>query len=101
MADLHEQGASDARSITISTTVQHAGRVWTVAFTGYTLDQAADILERRGLAPVAGSTNGSTTEAAPLCPKHQRAMKPGRGGGWFCSAKDDDGHNGYCSHRVK
>jgi hypothetical protein len=96
MADLHDQGASDARSITISTTVQHAGRVWTVAFTGYTLQEAAAILEAKGLA-AASSGASSASEAAPVCPDHGTPMRPGKRGGWFCSRKDGDT---FCSRRA-
>ena len=38
------------------------------------------------------------TEAPPSCPVHSQAMKPGKGGGWFCSRKMPDGS--WCSQRV-
>lgn len=45
----------------------------------------------------------TTTAAAPVCPTHNRPMKPGRKGGFFCPTKiaDDDGTGRpvYCRHR--
>lgn len=36
-------------------------------------------------------------ENTPRCPIHNRAMKPGNKGGWYCSAKTQDG---YCQERA-
>lgn len=36
----------------------------------------------------------------PQCSKHHRAMKPGKGGGWFCSSKDESTSNGWCAQRI-
>ena len=40
---------------------------------------------------------------APLCPTHQKPMKPGKGGGWYCPTKllEDDGTGKpvYCKQR--
>ena len=40
---------------------------------------------------------------APLCPTHQKPMKPGKNGGWYCPVKllEDDGTGKpvYCKQR--
>ena len=51
-------------------------------------------------APPAPVANGNSApaangngEAAPICPSHNKPMKPSRFGGWYCPVKvaDDDG----------
>lgn len=36
----------------------------------------------------------------PCCPIHERPLKQGKFG-YFCSAKDERGKNGYCDFRAK
>ena len=47
--------------------------------------------------------NGAPAGAAPLCPTHQKPMKPGQKGGFYCPQKiaDDDGTGKpvYCKQR--
>ena len=47
--------------------------------------------DSNGASPAGGS--GAPVADAPLCPTHNKPMKPGQKGGWYCPAKiaDDDG----------
>jgi len=52
------------------------------------------------------ASNGETAQGeAPLCPTHNKAMKPSKAGGWYCPVKiAEDGGDGkpvYCKQRVK
>lgn len=40
-------------------------------------------------------------DGIPICPKHNRRMRESDFGGWFCTAKDDEGKNGRCGFKVK
>jgi hypothetical protein len=51
-------------------------------------------------------TSDAGNESAPLCPTHNKPMKPSKyGDGWYCPVKvaDDDGTGKavYCKQRVK
>lgn len=83
-ADLGKPIAEKARKpqITIATTVEHRGRVFTVEAEGITLDQFCDLLDQRGYvahqpqllsAPVA--TADDLPEGWKLCHKHHAGMK--------------------------
>ena len=108
------------RTISISTTVQHRGRAFTVNFSGFTLDQAVDILDRKGYAPVDGQVawrerrnrnDGDEQPQAspqplstpPLCPVHRKPMKemkyPSKQGHTFhCTVKMDQ--DTWCDERA-
>lgn len=47
----------------------------------------------------AGSINYNS-DGDPCCPIHDRPLKEGRYG-FYCSAKDPNGKNGYCDFKVK
>ena len=54
--------------------------------------------------PGKAQTQGDAAPAdAPLCPTHQKPMKPGKNGGWYCPVKllEDDGTGKpvYCKQR--
>lgn len=92
----------DIRRITISCQVHYRGRYLTVAFEGYTADEACDLLDRR-FGP--SQTNGlvsitppaSTDTNAPICPTHGKEMR-NNGKGWFCPSRVGDG---WCRERAK
>lgn len=46
-------------------------------------------------APVQGQAYKPVTTDPGKCPKHNRPWRSGQRG-WYCSAKDDSGRNGYC-----
>lgn len=65
---------------------------WTPAPTGRPASKASQ-----------GNAANSVPGDAPLCPTHQKPMKPGKGGGWYCPVKllEDDGTGKpvYCKQR--
>ena len=91
------------RTISISTVVQHRGRAFTITFRGYTLDQAADLLDKRF-----GGTQAPPVEAQPLstpptCPVHRKPMKemkyPSKQGHTYhCTVKMDQ--DTWCDERA-
>jgi hypothetical protein len=86
----------------------------TITFTGK-LEQLPSYLERvsaAGLQPAATQAAQAAPRAkretvepfykpdgTPCCPKHQKPLKQGQYG-LYCSAKDPEGKNGYCSLRF-
>ncbi|PLS82767.1 MAG: hypothetical protein CYG59_03150 [Chloroflexi bacterium] len=55
------------------------------------------LLERLGIEPL--STANRTTSSTPICPVHQRPMKPSkRPGVFYCSAQVGDG---YCQEEAR
>ncbi len=61
------------------------------------LVKSIKLLERAGIQPTTAATQA--TGSTPVCPVHQRPMKPSRRpGSFYCSAQVGDG---YCSHNVK
>jgi hypothetical protein len=48
---------------------------------------------------VQATTRGATFDAAPVCPTHNKPMKPGKSGGWYCPTKDEAG--AWCKHQIK
>ncbi len=60
------------------------------------LVRSIKLLERAGIQPTTASQPQRST---PLCPVHQRPMKPSRKPGWFyCSAHVGDG---YCQEKAR
>lgn len=49
------------------------------------------------------TANGVQADGAPTCPTHNKPMKPGRNGGWYCPEKiapdDGTGKPVYCKQR--
>lgn len=65
-----------APRITISTTVEHRGRAFTVQAEGITLDQFCDLLDRRGYVPAAQTQEWQRLpDGTPICPKHHAPMR--------------------------
>ncbi len=60
------------------------------------LVKSIKLLERAGITP----TNGNNcTQSTPVCPVHQRPMKPSRKpGSFYCSAKVGDD---YCQEKAR
>ena len=57
----------------------------------------------QGKAQAQGDAANSVQGDPPLCPTHQKPMKMGKGGGWYCPVKiaEDDGTGKpvYCKQR--
>lgn len=54
--------------------------------------------QRRSDAPTRPQApQGATFEDPPFCPVHNKAMRPGKNGGWFCANKLPDGS--WCKAR--
>jgi len=71
------------------------------------LEGAISHFEKMGIKP--GHQNGHSTPSgtpgnAPNCPSHNKPMKPGNKGGWYCPVKiaDDDGTGKpvYCKQKA-
>ncbi len=61
------------------------------------LVKSIKLLERAGIQPTTASQQG--TGSAPVCPVHQRPMKPSRKpGSFYCSAKVGDD---YCQEKAR
>ncbi len=61
------------------------------------LVKSIKLLERAGIQPTTAATQG--TGSTPVCPVHQRPMKPSRRpGSFYCSAKVGDD---YCSEKAR
>ncbi len=61
------------------------------------LVKSIKLLERDGIQPTTASQQG--TGSTPVCPVHQRPMKPSRKpGSFYCSAQVGDG---YCQEKVR
>jgi hypothetical protein len=87
-----------APTITISTVVSYRGRQFTITSEGYTVEQFADLLDRKFGPPSAPAAQPS----APLCAVHNRTMKPmqrpdRQGHTYMCTAKIGDG---WCDQRA-
>ena len=56
-----------------------------------------------GKAQARGDAANSVQGEPPLCPTHQKPMKPGKNGGWYCPVKlledGGDGRPVYCKQR--
>ena len=65
--------------------------------------QAAPTGKPQGKAQAQGDAANSVQGDPPLCPTHQKPMKMGKGGGWYCPVKiaEDDGTGKpvYCKQR--
>lgn len=90
------------KRITLQTTVEYRGRAFQISAEGYTLDELADMLDKRGLTPSSTTHSAPAAAAAPLCPTHGKPMKamqrPDRQGrAWWCTCKMGDG---YCQERA-
>ena len=93
-------------ALTITTTViDPDGFTWSVTFNDTPLAAAAAILQKRGCRP-AGATSPSSAPAtngsAPMCPVHQKPMKPmtrpdRQRRTFWCTSKTDDG---FCQERA-
>ena len=60
------------------------------------LVKSIKLLEHAGITP---TTAGQPSPNTPICPVHQRPMKPSRKpGSFYCSAKVDDG---YCQENAR
>lgn len=62
-------------AITLSTTVQHRGRVITVTATDLTIERFCDLLDTGGYAAPAPAQWQTLPDGTPLCPKHASPMK--------------------------
>jgi len=97
----HEPPAPAYPHLTISThVIDPDGFVWSVTFTDTPLAAAAAVLQKRGCRPVAplppGSSSPSIAPAVagpPLCPAHQKAMKP-------MQHADKHGRTHWCTQKV-
>jgi hypothetical protein len=108
------------RKITISTQVQHRGRLLTIVSEGYTADQLCDLLDKRfgtpdqlvSISPPRSQANGNghaptvahfAEDGTPLClnpncSRFQQPLAPSQHSGWYCKGKDAKTGNakGYC-----
>lgn len=84
------------RKITLQTTVEHRGRVFTIVSEGMTLDQFCDLLDERGYAPPA--SHAERAREAPICEYHgpmkESSKRPGT---YYCPSKMGD--NTYCKSK--
>lgn len=70
-----EESAPRKSPITISTTVQHRGRVFTITATDMKLDAFCDLLETAGYAAPAPQQWQTLPDGTPICPKHNTPMR--------------------------
>jgi hypothetical protein len=95
----------EIRRIALSTQATYRGRTFTISFEGYTMDEAADLLDRK-FSPTAapnGKEHAAPLGTPPVCPVHHKPMKPmkfasKRGEQWMCTAKLGD--DGWCEERA-
>jgi hypothetical protein len=90
-----------ARKISVSTTVEHRGRSFTITAEGVTLDQFCDLLDARGYTAQAQSQEWQTLpDGTPICPKHHTPMRlrERQGDKWWSHnvGKGEDGKDIYC-----
>jgi hypothetical protein len=87
--------------IELETTVTFEGFTFRVTFRDTSLAEAIKVLQRRGCQPTtspAVSQPAPANGAPPICPVHNKPMKPSQKSGWFCSQKVGDD---YCKERAK
>lgn len=94
-----EQQNERRPTITISTTVQHRGRLITIAANDMTADQFCDLLDRRGFSPPQEPQRWQTLpDGTPICPKHHVPMRlrEKQGDQWHSHSVEADGKVLYC-----
>lgn len=93
------QAESKKPLITLSTTVQHRGRVITISATDITVDRFCDLLDRAGHAAPAPAQWHTLPDGTPLCPKHQVPMRKREKQGdlwWSHRVFNADGEEVFC-----
>ena len=86
-------------TITISTTIQHRGRIITISANNMTADQFCDLLDRRGFAPPERPQRWQTLpDGTPICPKHHTPMRlrEKQGDSWYSHRVTVDGQELWC-----
>lgn len=86
-------------TITISTTIQHRGRIITISTTNMTADQFCDLLDRRGFAAPQEPQRWQTLpDGTPICPKHHTPMRlrEKQGDSWYSHRVTVDGQELWC-----
>lgn len=85
--------------ITLSTTVQHRGRVITIQATDITVDRFCDLLDTASYAAPAPAQWQTLPDGTPLCPKHNVPMRKREKQGdlwWSHRVFNADGEELFC-----
>lgn len=85
--------------ITLSTTVQHRGRVITIQATDITVDRFCDLLDQASYAAPAPAQWHTLPDGTPLCPKHNVPMRKREKQGdlwWSHRVFNADGEELFC-----
>lgn len=85
--------------ITLSTTVQHRGRVITISATDITVDTFCDLLDKASYAAPAPAQWQTLPDGTPLCPKHNIPMRKREKQGdlwWSHRVFNSDGEELFC-----
>lgn len=86
-------------TITLSTTVQHRGRVIVITATDVTVDRFCDLLDQAAYAAPAPAQWQTLPDGTPLCPKHNVPMRKREKQGdlwWSHRVFDADGTEVFC-----
>jgi len=68
-------GTAKKPAITLSTTVQHRGRIITITATDITVDRFCDLLEAASYAAPTPAQWHTLPDGTPICPKHNTPMR--------------------------
>jgi len=103
ITDAERRAAAQAPrpQITLSTTIEHRGRLITVQGIDLTADQFCDLLDRRGYAAPEQARQWQTLpDGTPICPKHHAPMRlrEKQGDSWYSHSVGEDalGKHIYC-----